>query len=484
MAMYTYTLQTVTYGSGSVLFEGLCTTSGLTVPSFASLKIAGEISEMIDAVTGEYQIGDCEFEFEDESGHFWRDFLSADTAEIKLTITESAGVSVLFWGVVQPLSDNADEYDLYTVQRRGVFTCKSKIVDLKNVDIPAVFTACAADMVSLTEWTLAKGGSPAGSVGKIMNIKRFMARMFEQLNGTLDDDDIDVTGLQDIRYSADNVTYYEWHQMYFLCGTQDTGTLNVHWFKDEEWKSMFSNCFDLFAGLCRSLLVVPVWYYDSTASRYRVRMLTRGHSASAETPLVMGTVLNSQMNPAYNRKLKFIQATSGWSGASANTLSPQILTCTFDTTTWPGANPWSTTPPTGGVDLDLVAFFLGDESPTGDGSHPIERFYVYSSGTTAAACAHAATWDYVDNDWWPDYVFTSYALTAIAAYFRDRFNAQRRRYTRTYAGIGPTAAKQDTLRLLAAHDITGEDSVTRHFYATEIHRDVVGNSVTVVWEEI
>ncbi len=492
MAMYTYTLQTVQYLSGSVLYEGICTTNGLTPPSYASLKPTSRISEIVDAVSGEYRIPDCEFSFEDETGHFWRDFLSSETAEIKMTITEPVGTSVLFWGVVQPLTDDFSEYDLYVTQRRGVFTCKGKVVDLKSVDLQTVFDASATDMINLTTWTLNNSPTPVATVAKIMNIKRFLARIFQQVNTTLDDTDIDVSALQDVQYGDDNRTnWIDWANLYFWCGTQNPATLTAGWFQAEEWLSKYASCFDLIGAICKSLLCIPVWHYDGSASRYKVRIRTRGHSASGETAVVMGPVLDSHLNVTFNRKAKWYGAHSGWSGAAANPNSPTY--CNANTLAEllvlpPFTFPFTSEIPASGTDFDVECFFLGDESlPThpelGDGYSAIEQFFHYTSGTTAIAMQSMQYWDYVDKAWsigqsgWN-------VQWGVTEYFARRFNWPRRRYTRTYSGIGPSGAKQDTLILLAGTDIVDEDSVTRHFYATEIYRDIEKNEIEVVWEEI
>lgn len=493
--MYTVTIQTVEHLSGTVVYKGHSTTDSLTPPSYSSLRCAGPIHEAIDILTGEMTLSNVSFEFMDETGHFWRDFLYADTAEISMEITIGATTEMLFWGKVLKESIDFDEYDHSTMQRRGTFDCVAKIVELKDVDPQTVFDACAVDMIALSTWLQRRGaaaplGVQTATVARIMNVKRFFERIMEQLNGSYDDDDVVTTGYaQDCRWLY-NSNVYDWMDLYFWCGTQNASLLSHGWFQEEEWRSHYGNAFDMMAGVVKGLLALPVYYYDYENSRHRVRILTRGHSCSGTTALTMGKILSSSMNPDISRDLKVIHTYSGWSNAATlNEVGSNYLHCEADIVT--------TEAPSGGADVELEMHFLGnfndgtpgipygDATDTGDASHAtIERLYLWLSGTEAFGMDDYAPWNYETQDWYFSGENTWFALPGAAKTLRSRFNPKRRSYTRKYEGLGPASGLIGDLHLMKNHDIVDEDSVTRHFYASEISRDIEADTVEVKWEEI
>lgn len=493
--METLTLQTVEHLSGTVVYKAHSTTAGLTPPTFASLRIASPIREAADVVTGEMILANVSFEFMDETGHFWRDFLSADKSEISLEVTVGATTEMLFWGEVIKESVDFGEHDLYVMQRRGSFDCVWKVVSLKDVAPQTVFDAsfAAGDMIALTGWNQGNTSVPwvdgvVSTVARIMNVKRLLQRIMEQVNGNFDTGDVVTDDFaQDCRWYYDSVTY-DWMDLYFWCGTQNSALLSHGWFQEEEWKARFASCYDMLGGVVKSLLAFPVFYYDYTYSRHRVRILSRGHSTSSTTPLTMGRVLSSNMNPDISRHLKVVGAHSGWSNAATgNRFGRRYLNCESDELT--------DEEPLVGADIDLEAYFLGNFgdsiSDTGDGADTgtadratLERLYAYTSGTTAYAMHLFYAWDYEAADWNGWGGVADYALPSIARSIRSRFNAKRRSYTRKYEGLGPVGGAIGDLHLLKNHDIVDEDSVTRHFYATEISRDIEQDTVEVKWEQI
>ncbi len=497
--METILIQTVRHLSGTVVYKGHTDATGLTAPSYASLRCASQIREAVDVITGEVTLANVEFSFSDEDGHFWRDFLYGDNSEISLELIKDGTTEVLFRGKVTKESVNFEEYDLYLTQRKGSFTCVASIVNLKDVSVQTVITACASDMISLSTWYQGNSEIPwlnyaANTHAKIMNLKRFFERIMEQANGSYDEDDVEVAGFaQDCRWHYDYTTY-EWHELYFWCGTWQPLDTTAGWFQAEEWPARFANAFDMFGGLVKSLLAIPVYYYDYTAARHRVRILGRGHGTAGTTPLTMGRIITSSMNPDISRHMKTVAAHSGWSGeATLNRNGYRWLLCEPDT--------FATEEPVGGVDIDLAMYFLGNlldqTSDTGDaydigGPATIERLYHWPGGTTAYGMQGYHVWDYLTSEYRSrladaSYAYPSagpYALMGAAMYFRNRFNPKRRSYTRTYEGIGPATGPAGALHLLKNHDITDEDSVTRHFYASEIARDIEKDTVEVKWEEI
>lgn len=489
--METIVLQTVQHLSGTVVYKGHTTATGLTAPAWASLRLASPIRESVDVITGEVRLQTASFSFTDERGSFWRDFLGAETSEISLEITRGAVTETLFWGRVTRESVDFSEYDLYLTQRSGTFECVASLVALKDVTVQDVIDDCAADMISLTQWYQGNSEIPwlnyaANTHTKIMNLKRLFERIMQQVNGSYDENDVNVTGYeQDCRWHYDYTTY-EWHELYFWCGTWQPLDTSAGWFQAEEWPARFASAYDMFGALVRSLLAVPVYYYDYAASRHRVRILGRGHSTSGTTPLTMGRVIRSQMNPNISRRLQIVAAHSGWSGAATqNRFGQRYLQCE--------AGELVSEEPLAGSDIDLEMYFLGNlldqTSNTGDaydtgGPATIERLYHWPGGTVAYGMQGYYAWDYLAGDWGSWDSITSYALPTAAMAIRNRFNPKRRSHTRTYEGIGPTTGNIGDLHLLKNHDIVDEDSVTRHFYATEIARDIESDTVEVKWEEI
>jgi hypothetical protein len=465
--IYTDTIQTVEHLSGTLAYKVRRSASVADTPSFASLRIAGPLVERVDVVAGDLEIREAQFEFNEETQRYWLNVLAGETAEIVLEMTQGATTTVLFWGKYVLGSVTMEEYDHFTMQRKGTFRCVSVLSNLRDVDSQTVFDACynGGDMIALTTY------NGLSTAARIMNVKRFLARIMEQLNGSLDEGDIVVDDLpQDVQYSVDGSTWYDWRELYFWCGSQNPAMLSYGWFQPEEWKSRFPSAFEMLVGVLRGVMAVPVYYYDYAASRHRIRVMTRGHSASGLTPLTMGRVIESTLYPDVSHGIRVVGVKSGWTGYLTNPYGQSYYHS--DT----GIN--STVRPGVGLDLEQDMYWLGNT----DAYTPlIELLLRYTSGTTAVTCGYIRFWDYDTNDWATG---TQYGTGNGSLYLSKRFSKKRFGYLRTYEGIGPTTGTQDDLYLMVNHDIDDEVPFTRHFYAMEISREIEQDTVEVKWEQI
>lgn len=461
---YTDTIQTITYLSGVATFYCVRSVSTNGIPTYASLKPTWPLVERIDVIAGDYEIPELEFTIEDEDTGYWLAVLAGETVEIIIDWTAGGATSRLFHGSLIPGSVHLDEYDRYTMQRRGTFRCLSVLSSLRNIPTSDVITACAGDMISLTTW------DGLSTAGKIMSLKRFLVRIMEQINGTLDDDDIVVSGLdQDIQYSVDNSTWYDWHELYFWCGTQNSGILSAGWFQAEEWPRLFPSALEALVGIVKSLLALPIMYYDVANSRYRVRIVTRGRSLAGSTALVMGTVVESKLSTNIARSIRSIEAKSGWSASGTMTTKAAYYSPADDTISY--------TEPALGVDLSFNLFWIGATEQ----DNLINALFRYTSGTTAVSCVYTKLWNYVSNDWTTS---ANYTFAYAAKYLGDRLARRRWGYDMTHMGIGPVGADPDTLYPMKNYDIADEVPYTRHFYASEIARNPAEDVVRVNWEQI
>lgn len=463
MARTVETVATIPCASGTMTIQVDRSVSAPTVPDYASVRPMSEFAEQVDVLPGDRRIQEISFEYFDSELGYWHTVLAATDTYILALWTEDGTTTRLFKGLVQNDTVEIEEYDrssyalaLGAYGRRGKFQCIESIVALRDIATADIAAACAPDMISLTD----------PLYFKIMPVKRFLVRIMEQINGSVDDDDVNVSGVTfPIQFSADNVAWYEWYDLYFWCGTQDAGMLKAGWFADDEWPAAYPEAFSVLSGICRSLLMEPIIYYDSAASRYRMAPMARGWAGptAISSTLTMGTVLESLPHPNINRNARGIVVRSAWSDASTNALGVCGYSKASDTYSYV-AQPVN-------VDIDYTVFWMGN-----DAYNAIENLMLYVSGTTAELCKYVRVYDHYLGAWTQmAYGSGDLGLALITLYLNKMFNRNRVGVDKTYTGIGHP---------VYLHALSPITEAAGALYATEIYRDPPNNSVRVVWEQV
>lgn len=453
MATYSYTIQTTRLPAGKLEIILYSSFDALTAPTFPTLIVDEDLTERLDVQPGEIQPEEMEFRYiEDYSTNsqgFWFTALQQEQCDLKLTLTEPITHEpvIFFWGKVQPDSKNIKEYDLKRVGRNGRFRCVSMLYSLTDPFQNAGY---------LNDWEtdLWSRDTADGGGSTFIKLTDSIASMLyvSGLNATFDGDDVVIINGCDFRF-YDNAP---------------TGTYGV---ADLWWCTNFagpvstlilnqSSLFAVLGELCRCIQMIPRIYYDLADDRWKIELFTRGSSyttaATYPVPIESEPIIESDI--VARTVLAIDQSgNQGW-----------VLDGVYGTGTF-GAR----------VSPDITVNMILGGSVLGSAY----MFYVNPTGTT---------FNQVESSDYYDYVAAAQDTTArihsysVSRYLYKRYAKSSRGYTRRYFGLGATVSgvkSTANIKCGMRTQIT-EGLTTKNFYASEVTKNLVKNSLTVRWVEI
>ena len=492
---YTYALQTTASASGSVaaiLHTGL---SGLTIPTFNSLKIIGEITERVDAQAGMCELENIEVEFSEDysvySEGFWFKVINyidltdpMIACELQLTIDTGNGAEHLFWGVLVKENMPVSEFDMFSnIQRAGTLRFVSRLAKMRDI---VTDTSLLIPSGELTNGE----GYPASGINQYVEIWRVLESIFcycmgqtRTTPGTYMDTlpaNLLVSDFIDGNFTAPQSWYFIWNIVDHPNTYATDGTYG--------WNVRFGNFFDLFAAICKNLLVIPRHTYDPATQKHYLQLKTRtpqgGTNITLPTPLQSDFLIDNGLL-ANQMTSSVAPADETWSpGFGAK--HPQIYWSAPGTVSFAQPNGFKSA-------LDIpVEFYLDTNSADFDG-------YPFSPGSIVVA-HHAgdyhrdeyhivSTCRYLSTDGLTYVLVYGYGegklQEAILAYLNATVNSGRG-YERTYPGITANNGSTDSHSNITylSKTVINDGISDRTFVAQEVRKDVVKDELFVRWIEL
>jgi hypothetical protein len=472
----------------------------MTIPTDDTL-FPGEYVETIDLVPGEIYPEEMSFSFVEDygtysGGFWWKVLLLEDDCIIRVAVDTFH----LFVGKVIKESVAFEEVSLQTSNyiRRGTFRCVSLLQsELSEVDVADYITEI--NLHKTTPVTVTSGYPQAVNTADLIAWPAMFASFVQEATGqtydvnhvlfrTTNSDDLqftfDVAGKDDKHLSA----------LYFFAGDdRDGGAIIPKGFLDTGndlyWPDNFGNCWQLLISICNSFAIVPRLIYDTSDSKYKMELITRGRTSQAAISFadapISSTVYPSQtmLNDIRIRSVYEDDANHGpaWirkqpsGGHIIGVTTPTDQAAAFDDIEW---------------DLDLMSQFSGTDNTDGQYVQDWEKMWQAIDLTPWAGWCHENVefWNYVTGAWAGDVSYPEFWLANLARYYYERFRGGKlileREYPSCSASDGSTTKTThvEILRKMALDMGDGEGS--RNFFITEVRKNLATNRTFLRLHEI
>jgi hypothetical protein len=477
MAETFYTLPVINNRPAGIIKSYLIVDSSigaLTVPTKLRILNIDEIIERVDAEAGSTEIENVNItlaeDYDAYSEGFWYKILIENPSlsfDIMLTIMNGTDEEFVFRGSAYRLSSEISEMFLDNVSTptkwvRGVkIQFVSSLIKFQNINIADLCTQIATHYVTMTAGNII--GLPTTGFASLKSV--FASMVSLTFGSTYDESTIVNNGDFQVTSTPNfpPATWINWIDSYAYCG----------WFGSDiadttNYSASFSNAWNLLKHICAEFGVIPrYWYGDinglidptPTNNKHRITFNTRGKSGNVVTP--SGKLMESTLIPETSKKAQRLRV---WGAFPTDESWFYDGTLTYETT----AETWRQFDKEIELDFDtsqtLYSSLFQSDGAGNCFSITDVQYWDYSTGAVVS----------VDN-----------FARAVAQYYFARYSPKKLEYDRKYSSIKANNGSTDSQRWmqnLNQHSIN--DGLTaRNVYATEIHKDLLNNTVQVFWIE-
>lgn len=480
-ALSVYTLQTTIspeiYGVITYLYSEF---SGLTVPSYVSLDVSGEVVEMVDMIPGTTRVGEVTMTFaEDRTNYqegFWFKVLSG-YAEIKISVYEDeddpSTVTTYFWGIISSTQSPFEEISLIPgyIVRNGEISCVDLMTKLKETPAEDVIQMIKGNSTTFSS-TITGSDLPIDCY--FIRLSSVVSYCFEAATGLVGG--VVTTGT-DIQFDPTGApSWIDWTDAWVCLGDFDSGFFGYfNSTSSQYWGSKFGSAWELLVALSKQLGFVPRrTVSDGFELNSRGKdFATDTYSAPEESQFLaqsfppISVVSVDHISSDYSNT--WAQEGRAWC------LSGLVVTPSATTDVIPaGQNP----------DIDVSIMFFGSTTASYTDSPDQWLFADDGAGgvTTIAATRH---WDYNAAAYNTDE--TTLAAN-LALYYFNRFGYSIRGYARTYAQLrqGSTSSPVNSYRVPQLFRVTtiNDDVSNRDFYLVETRKSLNSSKMFCMWREV
>lgn len=474
--------------------DAIDTLEGLSIPDKVNITSIGKVVESADTEPGVLDIEnltvDIADDYTDYSEGFWYHVIEGfPTADVQLMFL--VGGEFLFRGSINREGVVWSEHFISGTGRvRSVsiqlVTVLHQLKKISSDDFLTWFEANYASPLYSYSYIIDNWDGGLKDCVKLIDIPRFMLCMIFGLELS---ETYAVARNTDIlvKDRHNNTFVSPWTDCYLaaraygggigLFGTYASGVTT------SAWNLRFDNCHQILSAVCSSLAVIPRFYYgdsdgyyQGSGDKYSIELLTRGNDSQKVT--MSGSILSSSM--VSNSTVKTINVRASdfpenpspvdyWIVNGSDGTGETAKNATIDTEIVPEITTYS--PSYDVLSLHLLthytsvyeqALYVGDI-----------KYYDYDAGDWVTL-----THDAVNNLW----------CKVLASYMYKRFSKGRWQYERAYGNllatntVGTPVERIENIKIMSRIDINDGVS-TKTYYATEVRKDIMNNTATVVWVE-
>lgn len=459
-----YTLFSALSASGTVKIYLVSPETGLTLPTPQTVMLSQDLTERIDAAAGVQEVAQIDLDIvEDYTTYaegFWMHVLANASTDIQITLDEGSGETDFFFGRVQPGATTLHEVDLTSsaIRRTGTIHLMSFLTLMQSVPTQTVINAVLASTPPYFIPGHMDGG--ATSAHFVMAMDLIAQAISFAIGQTFASSDVSCPA-DDIKLSHDGGTYYGFAAFCFAYADFNTNGSAI-------WTA-YPLFWDFMESLCGGFGLAPRWYYDPAAGRHKVILLTRGRSYGSPVSLVVPE--QSDLIQGTPQLVNYIQVTSGFSGGEYY----------YNVAEGVGAD---TAPAGWTADMSLTIDFGNNESGS------------YEKSLIAYALVSGDVWSMIKVEYW-NYATSAFVsfdsgvlMTrqdhALAAYLGGRLGGIKRVYEQTFRDLRANDGSTNThanISLMRNVDIN-DGVATRHFYVSEIRKNIMTRTMKLRLQEV